>query len=105
MLSKFIKPALKATFAGTNSATISVPCLQQWFITNCLDWSKTGGEVQSCPTATTVGQKRRYGELEGCSNIRQSSEMGAINRLECPTELDARYALELSKETKVKLKE
>lgn len=108
VLSKFIKPALKSTFTGTNSATISVSCLQQWFTTNCSDWSKTctsGGEIQSCPVAITVGQKRHFGELEGCSNIRQSGEMGTSNRLDFSTGHDVRSGLGLSnKETKVIVK-
>ena len=104
VLSKFIKPALKATFAGTNSATISVPCLQQWLTANCSDWSKTcasGGEVQTCPTARIVGQKRRFGELQGCSDIRHIGEMSTSDRLEFPSGHDAGCGLELFKETKV----
>ena len=107
MLSKFIKPALKATFAGTNSATISVPCLQQWFTANCSDWSKTctsGVKVQTCPPDATVGQKRHFGELEGCSDVRQSGEMGTTNRLDFSTGHDAGSGLGLSKETKVIVK-
>lgn len=69
VLSKFIKPALQASFSTTNSATVSVPCLHQWFAANCWDCSTTcalDGEEQRGPS-TTIGQKRHFRELEDAS--------------------------------------
>ena len=62
VLSKFIKPALQATFASSNSATVSVTSLQEWCDVNCWNCCTSGGEGQSS-LATVVGQKRHFSEI------------------------------------------
>ena len=65
VLSKYIKPGLEATFASTNSATVSVACINQWCSVNCWNLGESctlAGEEPSGP-ATTVGQKRHFSEL------------------------------------------
>ena len=52
VLTKFIKPALQATFIGTNFMTVSVLSLRQWCSANC-------GPEQS-GTSTTLPQKQLF---------------------------------------------
>ena len=52
VLTKFIKPALQATFTGTNFMTVSVLSLRQWCSANC------GQELRG--TSTTLPQKQLF---------------------------------------------
>ena len=61
VLSQFIKPALQATFAISNCATVSAASLQQWCNVNYWNRRTSGGDGQSGPS-TVVGQKRRFSE-------------------------------------------
>ncbi len=67
VLSKFIKPALQATFVGSNCATVPAASLQQWCNVNYWNRRTSGGEGQSTPAV--IGQKRLFSETgEGAAD-------------------------------------
>ena len=95
MLSQFIKPALQATFATSNCATISAESLQQWCNVNYWNHSTSGGEGQSAPS-TVVGQKRHFSETEGSGSYSGKMSNGDIPvpGLECGSGSEPRTGME-----------